>query len=161
MEHRWKCVIPLVPYKTYILPILEYSNLCVVYNTTQSDRLEKVQRKITRYICFRLGKSDLKYEERLKFLNLESLESRRKTQILKIVFRIKQNSPKIRTDWLNQLQFYETSRNGTYCKTTRNRISLSDKYIFNYSVVLFYSLPIFIRNEKCFNRFLMHLKQYF
>ena len=148
-------------YQTYILPILEYSNLCLVYTKTQSDRLEKVQRKITRYICFRLGKTDLKYEERLRFLNLESLEVRRKIQILKIVFKIKQNSPKIRTDWLNQIQFYETSRNGTYCKTTMNRISLSDKYIFNYSVVLFNSLPIFIRNENCFNKFLLYLKQFF
>lgn len=30
-------------YKTYILPILEYCNLSVMYNKTQSDRIESVQ----------------------------------------------------------------------------------------------------------------------
>ena len=34
-------------YKTYILPILKYSNLCLSYNKTQSQQLESVQSLIT------------------------------------------------------------------------------------------------------------------
>ena len=34
-------------FKTYILPILEYSNLCLSYNKTQTQQLESVQRMIT------------------------------------------------------------------------------------------------------------------
>jgi hypothetical protein len=35
---------------------------------TQSDRVEKVQRIATKYICYILGKRCLSYEERLKEL---------------------------------------------------------------------------------------------
>jgi hypothetical protein len=37
-------------YLTYILPILEFCNLSVIPNKTQSNRLELVQRKITKYM---------------------------------------------------------------------------------------------------------------
>jgi hypothetical protein len=37
--------------KTYILPILEYSNLCFTPNKTQIHKIEKVQKKITKFIC--------------------------------------------------------------------------------------------------------------
>ena len=79
-------------YKTYILPVLEYSNLCLVYNLTQNSVLEKVQKRITKYICNKLGIYDMKYCERLKYLNIQTLENRRKYQILKLVFAIKCNT---------------------------------------------------------------------
>ena len=65
-------------YQTYIIPILEYSNLCLVLNQGQSDRLESFQRKITKFICFKLGKNNLSYEERLKILKLQTLEKTQK-----------------------------------------------------------------------------------
>ena len=45
-------------YKTYILPILEYSNLSWIPNNGQSKRIETVQRKITKFICYKLGKNN-------------------------------------------------------------------------------------------------------
>ncbi len=54
-------------YKSYILPIVEYSNLCYTPTLTQSTKLEKIQKRITKFICFKLGKHNLKYDERLKY----------------------------------------------------------------------------------------------
>jgi len=68
------CILKL--FQTYILPILEYSNLCLTYNSTQSDRLEKIQKRITKFICFRLNKYYLNYDQRLEFLNMFSKTER-------------------------------------------------------------------------------------
>ena len=51
-------------YKTYILPILEYSNLCLTFNMSQNKRLENVQRKKTRYLCLKLNIFNFDYEKR-------------------------------------------------------------------------------------------------
>ena len=85
-------------YVTYILPILEYSNLCLTLTESQSIRLEKIQRKITKFLCFKLNQNVFNYEERLKFLNIQSLEKRRKIQALKVLFRIKINTKNVPTN---------------------------------------------------------------
>jgi hypothetical protein len=64
-------------YKAYLLPILEYSNLCFSPNKTQIIKIEKVQKKVTKYICNKMKRFDLTYEQRLKYLELKSLENRR------------------------------------------------------------------------------------
>ena len=51
-------------YKTYLLPILEYSNMCLTLTKTQSLKIEKIQRKITRFLCSKCLLFDLSYEER-------------------------------------------------------------------------------------------------
>ena len=38
-------------FQAYIWPILEYSNLCLVYNDSQNIFLEKIQKRITKFIC--------------------------------------------------------------------------------------------------------------
>ena len=54
-------------YVTYVLPILEIYNLSLVLNKTQTNRLESVQRSITKYICYKMNKIGLSYEEIFKF----------------------------------------------------------------------------------------------
>jgi hypothetical protein len=76
-------------YITYILPILEFSNLSVVLTQTQSDRIESIQRKVTKFICYKLSKNHLSYEERLRYLKINSLKKRRIVQILKVLFKIR------------------------------------------------------------------------
>ena len=121
-------------YTSYVLPILEYSNLSLVLTQTQSDRLEKIQRKITKFICYRLGFTDLSYDERLKKLNIFSLYKRRKIQILKTVFKIRYNLVK-HNNCSNEFEFYKSSRNGILCKYPKLRISLSEKSFFPNSIV--------------------------
>ena len=148
-------------YQTFVIPILEYSNLSLVYTESQSDKLEKIQRRITKYICSKDKKFDLKYEKRLEFLNIFSLNKRRKIQILKQLFNIKINSKFANNKWLNELQFYNNERNGIFCKINVNRLHKSDKYIFDFSVKLFNDLPKDIRCEVKLNKFLCKLNDYF
>ena len=64
-------------YKTYILPIIEYCNICLIPNYTQNMKLEKIQKKITKTICYLKTNKYVKYDERLRLLNLDSLQTRR------------------------------------------------------------------------------------
>lgn len=95
--------------------------------------IEKIQKKISKFICFKLGKTDLNYEKRLEFLDLKSLKSRRDITALKLVSEIKTNSCKIPENWFNHFVFQNT-RNGIILKTDFRRIDLIDKKYFNYCI---------------------------
>ena len=88
-----------------------------------------------------MKKFDLTYEQRLKILNIKSLENRRKIQILKLLFKIKSKFIEIDYKWINSIVFYETTRHGIKCKKQMNRLCISDKHIFDVSVNLFNELP--------------------
>jgi hypothetical protein len=104
-----------------------------------------------------LGKNQLKYEERLKLLNLKSLKHRREISILKIVNKIKVKHKSIPTNWLNKLEFYSTSRNGVRLKTNKSRINLVDKGFFNNAINLFNDSPMFIRDEYDYKKIVKYL----
>ena len=141
-------------YVTYIRPILEFSNLSIVLTQTQSDKLESVQRKVTKYICFKSNKIDLSYDDRLKYLKMPSLKKRREIQVLGLVYKTLNNLFKIKNKYSNHLTFYETSRNGIFCKIPTN---YKTKDFFIFSAKLFNSLPKYVRNEKHFSKFKSHL----
>ena len=146
-------------YKTYILPLIEYSNACWVPNSTQLKTVEKIQKKISKYICYKLGKNEFNYEQRLNFLNIKSIESRRKISALKLVFDVKSKSPKIPINWFDHFVFQNT-RNGIKLKTDFKRIDLIDKKYFNYCIKLFNLLPFNIRNECNFKFYLNFLTDF-
>ena len=146
-------------YKTYILPILEFINLSIVLTQTQCLRLESIQRKITKYICYKLSKSHLSYEERLKQLEINSLEKRRKIQILIIVFKIRFKLKGYQNKWQNEFEFYETTRNGVFCKTYLHK-TICDKNIFIYASNLFNSLPKNIKSDNNYRNFVNNLQSF-
>ena len=140
-------------YKTYILPIIEYSNMCWTPTVTQANDIEKIQKRITKFICNNMGKYNLKYNERLDVLNLKTLDFRRKLKILKIVQNIKCKNVNIPIDWISKLTFHSTKRNDIFIKANQRRICLEDKNLFNNSIKLFNHLPINVRNECNFKKF--------
>jgi hypothetical protein len=99
-------------YCVYVLPIIEYSNCCWTPTNTQIEKLEKIQKKITKSICKKLNRNEINYEDRIKLLNLKSLSFRRKIQLLKTVFYVKNNDKSIPDSWFSELNFYENRRNG-------------------------------------------------
>jgi hypothetical protein len=123
----------LLIYKTYILPILEYSNLCFSPNKTQIIKIEKVQKNITKYICNKTKLFDLTYEQRLKYLELKSLENWRYIQILILIFNIKRKLNRIPKIWFNEINFTINNRNGTYISVNKYRINLCDKSFSSYA----------------------------
>jgi len=142
-------------YTTYIRPILEFSNLSIVLTKTQNNRIEKIERKITQFICCKSGNYDMSYEQRLDFLNIFSLQKRRDIQILKTVFKIRYNLFKTENKWSKELSFYENSRNGMFCKIP---VIYKSKNFFINASKLFNDLPKSIRNEKSFNKFVNNLE---
>jgi hypothetical protein len=118
-------------YKSYILPIVEYSNLCYTPTITQSTKLEKVQKRITKFICFKLGKHNLKYDERLKILNLKTLKYRREMSTLKVIHNTIYKHKSIPDKWLSQLNLYESSRNGRFLSILFIRIKFIKKFFLD------------------------------
>ena len=103
----------------------------------------------------------MSYEERLKYLNIESLKKRRFMSVLKIVYKIRFKSIELRDKYTNDLTFYNTTRNGIFCKISKTRIKFCDKNFFIYSSKLFNSLPMYIRNETNFNKYVKYLKCFY
>lgn len=147
-------------YKCYVLPIIEYSNLSWFSNSSQNQRIEGIQKKITKYICKKLGKSDLKYPERLNMLNLESIQKRRLIQNLSLLQKIRTNHPSVPSRWHNLFIFKET-RDGHKIETPKLRIELAKKLFFNHIVFTFNDLDRDIRDENDFKKFVKLLNDKF
>ena len=77
-------MIPL--FKTLVLPILEYCSLLTLpYKKEDINKIEAIQRHFTAKID---GMQNLDYWERLKALNLYSLERRRERYTIIYVWKI-------------------------------------------------------------------------
>ena len=96
---------------------------------------------ITRDVCRKYSKQDLSYTDRLIFLNMKTLENRRKIQTLKFIFRIIHNFPEIPTNLTDQITIYNDPTNGHSILRRENKIQLSNKYLILNSVNLFNDLP--------------------
>ena len=116
-------------YKSYILSILENCNLGIFLSKTNCHRLECVQKKVTKFVCYKLGKNDLKYEDRLKYLSLNSLEDRKFIRGLKFLKKIKNNDQSIPQSWKESIVF-ENTRNGILCKIPKTRLHKCDEHFF-------------------------------
>ena len=148
-------------YLTYVLPILEYSNLCLVYTKTQSRDLERVQRMATKDICRKYYKLDLTYEQRLKFLNIKSLENRRFIQMLKFLFKIIHNFCEIPSHLFEQIVIFNDEEQGRSLLTPYLRLKISKKYILIKCVEVFNGLPKKIRDETNFAKYKQLIKEHF
>ena len=144
-------------YITYLRPILEFANLSLVMTQTQSDRIESIQRKVTKHICFLKGNSYLRYEERLIFCKIFSLKKRREMQTLKLVFKTLNGLHKISDKFSDHFVFYESSRNGVFCRLPTN---YNQKDFFVFASKLFNRLPKVIRIEKSLTKFNVLLEDF-
>jgi hypothetical protein len=133
--------VVMLLYKTYVRPHLEYS--CCLWSPTKikniSD-LEGIQRSITAKIS---EISQHNYYNRLKRLDLMSLQRRRERYDLIQIWKIQNNI--IPNDL--QLTFYETSRHGWKCrmkplpKRRRKLATIKENSFSNWAAALFNILP--------------------
>nr|CAD2185899.1 unnamed protein product [Meloidogyne enterolobii] len=76
-------------YKSYIRPMLEYAP--ETWNTlykTEINSLEKCQKFFTKIVFKKCNLPELPYENRLEYLNLQTLENRRKIFDLMLMYKI-------------------------------------------------------------------------
>jgi hypothetical protein len=143
-------------YKTYILSILENCNLGFYTNLSNTNRIESVQKKVTRFICNKLGKY-LNYEQRLKYLKLNTLQNRKLIRGLNILKRIKDSDNLLPQSWLNSILFHN-SRNGIVIKIPKTRIKKCDQQFFIRISKEFNDLPKDIRNSITQTNFIKNVK---
>lgn len=145
--------VVMLLYKTYVRPILEYS--CALWSPhliKDITAIEAIQRSITAKIE---GLENLNYWERLKELNLYSLQRRRERYQIIHMYKIFKD---IIPNELN-LNFYETHRHGTMCKRPKlnlrnQRLStLRNQYFTSIGPALFNSIPGYIKSSKSVNAF--------
>ena len=148
-------------YKTYIFAVIEYCSLCYNHNMTQTIKLERIQKRITRDICFKKFNKKLKYEERLKELNMTSLQTRRKLNVLKVVFKCVHDFEEMPYNWKNNYIISDNTRNGILIVKPNTRNTFCDKDFFIFSINLFNNLPKFIRNETKLNVFLTKCQKFY
>lgn len=148
-------------YHTYILPIAEYGMKSFVLNLTQTKKLESIQRKIFKQICYKMKIFNYNYNQRLKLLNITSLECRRNVSILKTVFKCLNNFGNVSNHWKSHYIIANNDRNGIHIIKPKTRNIFCDKNFFVHSINLFNDLPKDVRNETNINKFLSECEIYF
>ena len=103
-------------FKTYVRPIAEY-NTCTwsPHQKTDIKEIEKVQQTFTRKLCQRANIPFSSYNDRLKKLKLESLESRRVKRDLIYLYKIIHNHVDI-----NFTDFFEFRNFNGHCLRRHN-----------------------------------------
>ena len=82
----------VIAYKSYVRPVLEYNT--VVWNSCNLEDIrciENVQKRFTRRLLQRMNIKYANYEDRLRILNLESLQLRRLRYDLVAVYKVLNN----------------------------------------------------------------------
>ena len=146
-----KIMVPL--FKSLVRPVLEYGNVIWANGVKKyMTKIENVQRKFTKHIK---GLSNLQYEERLKKINLPSLEYRQIRGDMIQVFKIAHNfydnaSVQNLFDFSNNTRL--RGHNFKIIKKFTNK-SKYHKFFTNRIVNQWNDLPSYIVNSKTINEF--------
>ena len=144
-------MVPL--FKSLVRPVLEYGNVIWANGVKKyMTKIENVQRKFTKHIK---GLSNLQYEERLKKINLPSLEYRQIRGDMIQVFKIAHNfydnaSVQNLFDFSNNTRL--RGHNFKIIKKFTNK-SKYHKFFTNRIVNQWNDLPSYIVNSKTINEF--------
>ena len=133
-------------FKSLVIPIMDYGS--VIWNPSKRkdiEAIEKIQRNFTKRLC---GLSEMNYYERLKYLNIYSMERRRERYEILYIFKvINHRVPNVGLKWKffprrgRELIPPPVRKNSRQSAVTMRRNSFRGKaaYLFN-------CLPASIRN---------------
>ena len=137
-------------YKTYIRPLLEYNSaIWSPFLVKDLILAENTQKSFTRNLCKKLNLKYLNYIDRLKILNLESLELRRVKSDLILVYKIMNNLIDINNSKLFTLNNihskYSLRRNSLYLiKSKASQTRIRENFFCNRIITTWNQLPNFI-----------------
>lgn len=143
--------IQLKFYKSYVLPIIDYGSC--VYSPQQKiliNQLESVQKYFTRKVL--TGNQNLSYSQRLKILNLESLEIRRIKLDLLTLFKIKNNLAHT-NDIIFRNSYLSVIHCNTRLQSNFSNTSVRYNYFTNRVIRYYNSLPLSIRSIDNLSKF--------
>jgi len=148
-------------FKSYVRPILEYASIIWSPKTKKLIlKIEQIQKWFTRIALAKCKISKMNYENRLKFLNLESLVLRRTLFDLSTIFRLTKNFTH-----LDPTRFVDFSTRPIRNKhnlqlRVPKKISKTEHWIINRSLNLWNVLPIQIINSPNPKSFWINLRHY-
>nr|CAD2125928.1 unnamed protein product [Meloidogyne enterolobii] len=148
-------------FKSYVRPILEYASIIWSPKTKKLIlKIEQIQKWFTRIVLAKCKIPKMNYENRLKFLNLESLVLRRTLFDLSTIFRLTKNFTH-----LDPTHFVEFSTRPIRNKhnlqlRVPKKISKTEHWIINRSLNLWNILPIQIINSPNPKSFWINLRNH-
>ena len=142
----------IILYKTYVRPHLEY---CVQvwspYLQRDKDALEKVQRRATKIVP---ELANLPYDQRLRELNLTTLENRRVRGDLIEVYKIVHGFENIGSDVFFRNRLYQGLRGHSHMfEVNRCKYNLRKHFFSNRVICLWNSLPHHVVHAPSVNTF--------
>ena len=146
-------------FKTYVLPTIEYLRLCCYLTKTQSDKIEKIQRRVTKFICAKMGLLDFPYDDRLKILKLDSLENRRSIFNLNFLWNALLASRPTPCPLDPRIILLETG-DGPKLFRTPHRLKLFEKFLLIECMNIFNDMPLNVREANNYKEFIFNVKQY-
>jgi hypothetical protein len=111
------------------------------------------------FICYKIGLTNLTYQQRLEILGIESLKLRRETKLLLTVFKSIHNFNDVPDLW-KDIFIVENTRNGLLLDIPNTRFKFSDNNFFINAIKLLNSLPKTIRNETKLSTFKQNVKKF-
>lgn len=155
--------ILLKAYITYVRPILEYAS--VIWNPyfeTDILPIEAIQRNFTKQICCRANIPFTSYPDRLRQLNIRSLQYRRTEADLIMTYKIIHNLVDLPME--DFFSFYRSpynTRKHDYCLTRPKSASEFEKNFFSNRIIpLWNGLPSEVVNAKTLEVFKSRLKKF-
>ena len=140
-------------YKTYILPIIEFSNIAWHGDKQTNKKLEGIQKYITKYICSKKGQKNLNYDQRLSSLKIKSILQRKKLRYIKIGHNLAYDSNLIPDYWKSQVSIQTNKRLVNKIIHKRRKLTKVNKYFIDQACFEFNSLSPKLRKENCFKKF--------
>jgi hypothetical protein len=70
------------------------------YDNGITNKIERVQKRCTKFICFKFYENNSSYENRLKYLGLKSYKSRKDIRIVKRLINVRESKPNVMNEWL-------------------------------------------------------------
>ena len=120
-------------------------------NSTQMKRLENIQKACLKRIYY-THSTNLEFKEFLLENKIQTIEQRRKNQILISLQKLKLNFNSVPKNWRKQMNFVQhlpTGRNGWRINCELN----DDKIFYTYASKMYNNLDLNIRNNFTLNKF--------
>jgi hypothetical protein len=153
-----KILLPL--FNTYVRPLMEYC--APVWSPSlvkDKQKMERVQRRFTKSIPSLRNKS---YEERLKSLNLFTIEKRRLRGDLIQVFKLLNNIYNVQVEaYFQRNDDLRTRNNGFKLRGKQYRANIAGHFFTNRVVSEWNKLPSWVVASTSINMFKTNLDQYF
>lgn len=153
--------IMLKLYRIHVLPVLEYGLCTITLSQTDMNRLERVQKKISKSISYHLCQDGIQgYNNRLQRLNLMSITNRYYFRLTQMIAKRKFNYSSLPLT-VNVVTFKATRTDGEIAQFPFTSLHHTDKWVVCTAVTEYNRLPKTIRGLGKLSLFKQHCRSHY